>query len=86
MDPPFTAAAGPTHLLTSHYTRQSWRSSRSLLPVLEISLKNGKVNSSSRLRQYVSDFKDVFTSDGKFSFVRYVENLLSHNSVLKLHI
>jgi hypothetical protein len=37
---------------------------------VEISLKNGEVKStgSSRLRQYVSDFKDVFTSDGKVLF------------------
>jgi hypothetical protein len=47
----------------------------------------GKVKSSdsSRLRKYVSDFKDVFTSDGKVLFVSPVENLSSHNIVLKLH-
>jgi hypothetical protein len=37
---------------------------------VEISLKDGKVkcSDSSRLRQYVSDFKDMFTSDGKVPF------------------
>jgi hypothetical protein len=37
-----------------------------------------KSSASSRLRQYVSALKDVFTSDGKIPFGSHV---LSHNSV-----
>jgi hypothetical protein len=44
-----------------------------------------KSSVSSRLRQYVSEFKYVLTSDGKVPFGSHVENLLSHNSVPNLH-
>jgi hypothetical protein len=44
-----------------------------------------KSSASSHSRQYVSDFKDVFTPGGKFLFCQACGKSIVTHSVLKLH-
>jgi hypothetical protein len=46
-----------------------------------------KSSESSHLRQYVSDFKDVFTSDGKVIFCQACEKsvVIQHHSQVTQH-